>query len=356
MDLVAEMLVSQIGLSWQGTLNGESLQPKYLYLAGRTPLLKRRGSAANLDRFYNRFVTYPRYVKTLRQNHDYFHVVDHSYAALLHSLPPDRSGVYCHDLDAFKCLLEPTADPRPWWFRKMAKHVLTGMQKAAIVFHNSMTVRESLLANKLVSPQKLVHAPLGVASEFTCHTASIPVDATSSTACPSIVHVGSCIPRKRIDVLLDAFAAVRRVCPEVQLIKVGGTFTREHLAQIETLDLARSIVHRLGLSRGELAEVYRAASVVLVPSDAEGFGLPVIEALACGAPVIASDIPVLREVGGNIVGFAPVGGIEQWAALTVQLLKDESAIASRERRLAHASQYTWSRHAEIIAEAYLNLA
>ena len=74
---------------------------------------------------------------------DLFHVVDHTYAQLVHALPADRTGVYCHDLDAFRCLLEPAADPRPRWFRALARRILTGMQKAAVVFHNSAPDRRA---------------------------------------------------------------------------------------------------------------------------------------------------------------------------------------------------------------------
>ncbi len=360
MDLVAEMLADQTAGFDGAAIVGTLLQPQYRKLFGRLPGLRRHPAVNNLDRFYNRFAIYPLFARQLSADFDFFHVADHSYGGLLHYLPTKRSGVYCHDLDAFKCLIEPEAESRPLWFRKMARHILSGMQKAAIVFHNSMTVRRSLLNYGLVEASKLVHAPLGVATEFTGAASSsgisTRIDAALISGFPSIVHVGSCIPRKRIDVLLETFALIRQTNPSLKLIKVGGTLTAEHQLQIKRLGIESSIQHLEGLSRKELAEVYRAATVVLVPSEAEGFGLPVIEALACGAPVIASDIPVLREVGGDVVGYAPVGAIEQWASLTSRLLDNQDAIASRERRLAHAAQYTWSRHAEIIAQAYLQLA
>ena len=361
MDLVAEMLAHQLRPSACQSLDSTLVEPRYRHLFSRVPVLQNRGFAKNLNRFYNRFVTYPRFAKSLVSNFEFFHVADHSYAGLMDSLPRERSGVYCHDLDAFRCLIEPDAEPRPWWFRKMARHILTGMQKAAVVFHSTGPVREAILRHKLIDETKLIHAPYGVSSEFTSGPAANDTNG-EGYAVPlvskerSIVHVGSCISRKRIDVLLDLFAEVRRTKPDVKLIKVGGIFTSEHLAQIGKLDLESSIIHRHGLTRSELADVYRSATVVLVPSEFEGFGLPVIEALACGAPVIASDIPVLREVGGNVVGYAPVGAIDQWETLTNKVLENPDAIAPRDRRLAHVSQYTWARHAEIISQAYLNIA
>lgn len=360
MDLVAEMLASQIAAASGAEVEGTLVQPPYRRLMGRLPVVRRRGFAINLDRFYNRFSNYPRFAKRLVGEFDFFHVADHSYGALLHALPRERTGVYCHDLDAFRCLLEPSVEQRPLWFRKMARHILTGMQKASVVFHSTGPVRESILRHGLIDEKKLVHAPYGVSGEFTAMPPSDPRGLSTKERSvgdmQTVVHVGSCIPRKRIDVLIDTFARVRETNPRARLIKVGGSFTEDHHRRIASQGLQSFIEHRQGLSRGELADVYRSASVVLVPSEAEGFGLPVIEALACGAAVIASDIPVLREVGGDVVGYAPVGDIDRWASLTTQVLDDQDEIATRDQRLAHVSQYTWGRHAQIIAQAYLQLA
>lgn len=360
MDLVAEMLAIQSGVSSDVVMQRDLLQPRFRYRVSIIPALGQYSAARNLDRFFNRFVIYPQFAKRISADYDFFHVVDHSYAGLLHSLPSERTGVYCHDLDAFRCLIDPNAEPRPWWFRKMAGHILTGMQKANVVFHSTGPVREAILRHQLVDESKLVHAPYGVSCEFTSEKSGDELNRAVSHPQPGaddqvVVHVGSCIPRKRIDVLIDTFARVREANSRARLIKIGGSFTEDHRQRIANLGLQSFIEHRQGLSRGELADVYRRASVVLVPSEAEGFGLPVIEALACGAPVIASDIPVLREVGGGVVSYAPVGDIDRWASLAVQVLEGQAKIASREQRLAHVSQYTWARHAEIITQAYSRL-
>jgi glycosyltransferase involved in cell wall biosynthesis len=108
--------------------------------------------------------------------------------------------------------------------------------------------------------------------------------------------------------------------------------------------------------RKTLAGLYRRAVAVLVPSDSEGFGFPVIEALACGAVVIASDIPVLREVGGKAALYAPPGDVEAWANLAQAVLAARVATPFRDVRLAQASLFTWPRHAQTILDAYGNIA
>src|SRR5262249_4354991 len=137
---------------------------------------------------------------------------------------------------------------------------------------------------------------------------------------PYLLHVGSPITRKRMDVLLEVFAVVRERFPNLRLVQIGGTWTPAQQAQIEGLGIAGRVEQGRGLSRAEVADVYRKASLVLQTSEAEGFGLPVIEALACGSPVMASDIPTLREVGGEAVWYCPVADIGAWAESAMRVL------------------------------------
>ena len=352
MDLCADQLLAHWPTTGGDALTASRVAPNFRRLASR--LSHPRGF--NADRLLNRFVHYPRFVRRVASQYDAFHVVDHSYSQLVRSLPAHRTGVYCHDLDAFRCLLDPPADPRPRWFRAMARRILTGLQHAAIVFHSTHAVRDQIERSGLLDVTRLRHVPYGVAAEF------VPFDAVQPTSLlatlpttPWIAHIGSCIPRKRIDVLLDVFAQVRIKQPDLKLVKVGGDWTTQQRDQIAKLGLETAIVHVKNLDRIELATVYRGASLVLVPSDAEGFGLPVIEALACGAIVVASDIPVLREAGGTAAMYVPVADVSAWAEMVQSLLASPRLAPAREQRLAWASQFSWTSHATMIAEAYREL-
>jgi glycosyltransferase involved in cell wall biosynthesis len=348
MDLVAEMLLRGLAADPAPGLQPVRVCPPFRRRASR--LLGLRHAAFNLDRVLNRFWYYPRHVKRLRAEFDLFHVCDHSYAQLLHGLPAERSGVYCHDLDAFRCLLEPRLEPRPRWFRALARRCLTGLQKAAVVFHSTLAVRRQIEAHSLVDPARLVHAPYGIADEFRPDAgAAAPVDG------PFLLHVGSCIPRKRIDVLLDVFAALRPRFPGLSLVKVGADWSPDQRSQIGRLGLGGEIVPFEGLTRDEIASLYRSASVVLLPSEAEGFGLPVVEALACGAVVVASDLPALREVGGPAAVYCAVGDVAAWAEVVGRLLTDPAAAPPRPTRLAWARRFSWAAHARTVAEAYRGL-
>src|SRR5262249_53879716 len=152
------------------------------------PAFGDRRLAVNADRGLNRHWDYLRYLRGRRGDYDLFHVCDHSYAQLVHALPPERTGVYCHDLDAFRCLLEPRQAPRPRWFREMARRTLRGMQKAALVFHNSLDTGRKIEQYSLVDPSRLVYAPLGVAEEF----GPEPDGEAAGIDGPYILCVGSC--------------------------------------------------------------------------------------------------------------------------------------------------------------------
>ncbi len=336
MDLCADMLLAHLPV----------VEPSWT-VADVCPPFRARFRWHNADRIVNRLWHYPRHARRIAGGFDFYHVVDHSYSQLVHALSPGRTGVFCQDLDTFRCLFDPAAEPRPRWFRAMARNILAGLTEAAVVFHSSLDVGRQIVRRGLADPARLVHAPHGVAPEFTA-------EGDVAAGPPYLLHVGSCIPRKRIDVLLDAFAATRKG-RDLRLVQVGGEWTAAQAAEIDRLGIASAVEQRRGLSRGELAALYRGAALVLQPSEAEGFGLPVVEALACGAAVVASDIPVLREVGGDAATYCPVGDVPAWTATVNRLLDHPDESPSRDVRLAWAARFTWAAQARTIAAAYRNL-
>jgi glycosyltransferase involved in cell wall biosynthesis len=345
MYLCAEMLLAHLP---DKTVSANLLRPPFRRLATRLPLPRRK--ALNADRLLNRFRHFPRFAKKHAGEFDVFHIADHTYAQLVHVLPAARTGVYCHDLDAFRCLIEPKRDPRPSWFRELARRVLTGLQKAAVVFHSTHVVRAEIERHGLVDSARLVRAPYGVCPEFA------PDGPAAKEPSPFLLHVGSNSPRKRIDLLLRTLAGVLREFPAVRLVKVGEPFPPEQQALIAELDIQSAVVGRENLGRDEIASLYRSAAAVLLPSDAEGFGLPVIEALACGAAVFASDLPVLREVGGDAATYLPPGDVEAWVAGVSRALSDSHHLPPRSTRLKRAAHFSWVEHARVIRDAYRRLA
>ena len=221
MDLVGSMIVEHLN-----RLHGDEVEATAIIPPFRTWLGRRSGSgfARNADRMLNRHADYPRLARALAKGvgFDLFHVVDHSYAHLVGALPKGRSVVTCHDLDAFRCLLEPAREPRPAWFKALARRTLRGLGRAAFVAADSDATSRGLIENGIVPEAQVRTIHLGTHPE--CSPEADPrADSEASRLLgpargPELLHVGSNIPRKRVDVLLDAFAKIREVIPDARLV------------------------------------------------------------------------------------------------------------------------------------------
>jgi glycosyltransferase involved in cell wall biosynthesis len=115
------------------------------------------------------------------------------------------------------------------------------------------------------------------------------------------------------------------------------------------------------VDRGTLGAVYRRATLALLPSEREGFGLPLVEALGCGTPVVASDIPVLREVGGTAADYCPVGDVPCWRDTVLRLVEERAQhpdrwAVRRTRALERAADFSWSAYARQVVELYRAIA
>ncbi len=358
MDLFGDMLFQNFTTEHASQIEVEQLRPALRHRFSRIPGFGRAGFFWNADRLLNRFHDYPAWLRERAANFDLFHLVDHSYAQLIHDLPGDRTVVTCHDLDTFNCVLEPESDPRPRWFRAMAQRSLNGFLRAGHVICVSDFTRANVLRHGLFPPDRLT----------VIHPGADPVFFASDTGCeanprtpparqPYLLHVGSTIRRKRIDVLLRVFARVIPQFPELQLVRVGGDLTAEQARLAQELGIAGKVIQSPHLTKPELAAMYQRAAMVLQTSDAEGFGLPVVESLACGCPVVASDIAPLREAGGAAAEYCPVGDIEAWSETVIRLLRDREIDpgdweARRIRARQHASNFTWSENANRTISVY----
>jgi glycosyltransferase involved in cell wall biosynthesis len=322
--------------------------------------------SVNIERAINRYIHYPRMLRRVRHEFDVFHIVDHSYAHLVHSLPAERTIVTCHDIDAFRCLLPPERGSYSILHRTVSRRVLAGLRRAASISCDSEATRQELTGNGFASGERCVVITLGVSSVFTPVASTID-DAEArrllglSGDTIEILHVGSVVPRKRIDRLLHAIGGIRRQWPQVRLVRVGGNFTPEQQRLVRALDLERSVVVIPPILAKTLAAIYRQAALVLITSEREGFGLPLIEALACGTPVLASAIPALCEAGGTAVEYAPLDDLNAWIEIAGKLLQERvcSPAAWAKRRAAavrRADEFSWDDAVRKIVMLYRQVA
>jgi glycosyltransferase involved in cell wall biosynthesis len=345
MDLVADELVRSA--SELAGVDVGHVRPRMLGPFSRlAPARAASYAVKNADRFSGRYLEYSLRILRERDRYERFHVVDHSYAHLALLLPAGRTGIFCHDTDAFQPLFQPSA---PSWRKALAAVLLAGLRRADVVFYSTASVRESILKHSLVPERLLVHAPYGVAREF--QAAATAEDARLDGRPPFVLHVGSLIPRKNPEFLLRLIASLRELRPELELVQVGGAFSDAQERLVDELALRPHVRRLVGLTRHELAALYRRARAVLLPSTAEGFGLPIIEALSCAAPVVASDLPVLREVGGDAADFCPVNALAAWTDTLLGVL-DAPPGARAEVRLRRAASYSWHAHAATVVAAH----
>ncbi len=165
---------------------------------------------------------------------------------------------------------------------------------------------------------------------------------------PFVLFVGTLEPRKGVADLLAAHAALRRAHPDLGLVLAGAQ------GWGAALDLSGAGVVALGAAHdADLDALYRAAVALALPSRYEGFGLPLIEAMARGCPVVTSDAGALVEVGGGATTVVAVGDVDALAGALERLLVNDEHRADRVAAgLVRAGEFTWDRSAHAHAVAY----
>ena len=169
--------------------------------------------------------------------------------------------------------------------------------------------------------------------------------------------MGSEDPRKKLGTLLEALALLKQRGLAVRLLKVGASghpkYRRALTEQVASLGVEDLVTIVGEVADTDLPLFYSAADAFTLPSDVEGFGLPALEAMACGTPVVWSDAGALPEVAGDAAVMVPVGDAEALAAATANILRD-CTLRERlvERGLHRCRQFTWAATAQHTRAVY----
>jgi glycosyltransferase involved in cell wall biosynthesis len=221
------------------------------------------------------------------------------------------------------------------------------LARAAAVFTVSEAAKSDLIRVAALDPAIVHVTPNGVDARF------FDARAPEGPRAPYLLAVGTLEPRKNLPVLLDAFRALRKEGRDLQLVLVG----RQAWAHSLPLgDLEPHVRLAGAVPDQDLPALYAGAACFVMPSLYEGFGLPLAEAMAAGTPAVASDIPALREVGGDAVRYAPPADAAAFTTAVARTLDDREAAralvaAARER----ARRFTWEACADATLEVYRTL-
>ena len=365
MDLVAEMLLLNLQTARGATRRRDRIASSPWRVV--SPGCRSSGETATADtadRILNRVWDYPRWLRSRAGDFDLFHIIDHSYAHLATRLPAGRSLVTLPRPGRLS-RRAPGSDGGSIVQRALGRRLLEGMKRRGRSCAGAPPRATSWCRRRPYPPN----------ASSSCHTACIPRAALD----PSLTPIER---RRRFSVRPAAIgrAAARRQHDSAQAHRRAAE-RRRRPAQEESgrsvdpgwaalHDSQRRLAGRLGLddhvtvlpfvSPRVLAAVYRRAALLLQTSDREGFGLPVAEAMACGTPVVASDLPALREVGGPATTYCPVGDVERWTAAAAVLLEERADDPGRWRArqaegIAWARRFDWQAHARATVDVYREL-
>ena len=235
--------------------------------------------------------------------------------------------VTVHDIAAFT---HPECYPK-----RFAKYIRTvtrlALRSGAHIVALSDFVREQILEKFGIPGERITTIHPGVSPFFS------PGEAPANVPQPYLLAIGAGAPRKNDEWLLRLWETVKTRHPEHRLVLVG---------QHEHTEAPSGIIRLPHQSREKLRELYRGAALFLFPSVAEGFGLPTVEAMACGCPVAAADAGALPEVGGDAALYFSLTDTQRAAEKITGVLRNPDELASmREKGLARAACFTWENAA-----------
>ncbi len=290
---------------------------------------------------------------------DIVHILDHSYAHIVLSEKNRPRVVTVHDLFPVITLRQSVGGWRERFRNYLLGRVVKGIKRADAWIVATEWLREQL-AEWLGTSKNLHVIPYGVDDAFFEEPEEERSLKRAQWGIPEsafvVLHVGSVDKRKNIPAVIAVLEDLRTSGVDAWFLQVGGVLTPEQHTELAKRNVSDYVTQVGPVTEGDLRSAYHASDLLLFPSHYEGFGFPVLEAMASGLPVVTSGAGGLTEVAGDAA--VVVGGreIEPYADAARSIASDsdfrDALIARGKKR---ATQFTWARAATDTAKAYENL-
>jgi glycosyltransferase involved in cell wall biosynthesis len=296
---------------------------------------------------------------TRRIDADVFHLVDDN-GPVTRVLAPERTVVTCHDLILLLAAENAIPYDGPRWYIQRFRLGVTYLRRVAAVVCPTEAVRRDIVRLCDVDPARVHAIPHGIDTHFTQLAPERRRQlrrGLGTSASHVVLHIGTGGFYKNVPATLATLSALRQTGLDVVLVRAGRRLTSDECLEQRRLGLDDAILDLGRVSERRLVELYNTADVLLFPSLAEGFGWPVLESMACGTPVVASDIPALREVGGDAILYAPPHQTRLLADAVRSLLVEPARRATAvEQAQARARQFDWPRAFDAYEALYREVA
>ena len=314
-----------------------------------------------LQRYYHRYWHYPQSLK--KQEVDIFHIIDHSDAHMVYWLKKwGRSQVVtCHDLinlvrpETFQGKARfPLVSMATW------KWAISGMEKAERIISVSQHTARDITEHLNVRASEIDVIPNAVDRSFHCLEASemeaFEQQHDLNRECFYLLNVGSNNARKNVMTVLKVLAKLRQRELNICLWKAGSGFDSEQKTFIETHNLEKYITHWSNPDDKTLVKLYNAADLLIAPSLYEGFGMTILEAMACGTPVVTSNVTSLPEVAGDAAVLSDPNDVGAMADAIAKMQQEPSYRQFLiDKGLERVKQFSWEVTAEKVAGVYEKL-
>lgn len=236
------------------------------------------------------------------------------------------------------------------------KFDILGIKKAKHIFADSESTKNDLVSKLKINPDKISVVYLGVDQNIYNPKKTVFVNFNY------ILYVGSEQPRKNLSSLLKAFRIIKQNenFKDLKLIKIGNpgleTDRKTILKLINELNLQNDVVFTGFVPEAELPKYYSNAACFVLPSLYEGFGLPLLEAMACGCPVVASNVTSIPEVAGDAGLLVNPLNVKEIANAIEQILSDDSLREKLiDNGLTQSNKFSWDKTASETAKVYESL-